>query len=698
MRKLWAGLVSVLLCGAVLAGSASAQQYTAIGDSLTRGTNATDGSDTAPRTGFVDAVDDVSNSVERFLDANRGAHNLTNLGVRGARVADVESGQLTPAINSNPDVVTLTVGANDVIAVAIQALIAQGLGQTPAQIEAGIVAPAIAQFSTDYNDILSGLRKAASNPFIVVANIPDLSILPAADDNPATSTPGDGYAPDAGRKAQLRALVQRFNAEIATRAGQNSVPVVDLFSATASEVANNTAGDGFHPNTSGYMAIAARFTAFLGTNAPVAVNDAAATDEDITVDINVLANDSDADGDTLRVARVAVTSATRGTVTINADGTLRYTPEANFNGQSTFSYTISDGTLEATATVTVGVRAINDAPIASDNAYSVSGRTFSIAAPGVLGNDSDVDGDVLRATIVAQPAFGTLQLNANGAFTYAPNVGFAGRDTFTYRASDGTLSSQATVTLQVSDNAAPIVTRITPGSGAILQGLKTVTGEARDESTSVVRVDYQIVRGRDSTYWTGSTWSATPQTLTATIEKRDGLSVTWTFEFPPASQVTDGKYAVVVLPVDGAGNRGYRISNFAIDANALSVSWTFPANTLNADPNDDAPVVRALPFLSGRAIDNAGGSGVRRVDVFFKRSSDGRYWSGRNWSRTPVALPMRIEGNTWSIDGRTLPLPSGANLRQDTYFLTAIAYDGADNRATDTITVRVSSAAPTQPL
>lgn len=66
----------------------------------------------------------------------------------------------------------------------------------------------------------------------------------------------------------------------------------------------------------------------------------------------------------------------------------------------------------------------------------------------------------------------------------------------------------------------------------------------------------------------------------------------------------DGKYSFVV-PVDEAGNRGYGICTLAIDTNALNVSWTFPANTLNADP-DDAPVVRALPKLTGRALDSAG--------------------------------------------------------------------------------------------
>ena len=72
---------------------------------------------------------------------------------------------------------------------------------------------------------------------------------------------------------------------------------------------------------------------------------------------------------------------------------------------------------------------------------------LQVAAPGVLGNDSDPDGNTLLAQIVSQPAHGTLTLNADGSFTYTPTAGFSGGDTFTYAAWDGTtVSTPATVT------------------------------------------------------------------------------------------------------------------------------------------------------------------------------------------------------------------------------------------------------------
>lgn len=73
-----------------------------------------------------------------------------------------------------------------------------------------------------------------------------------------------------------------------------------------------------------------------------------------------------------------------------------------------------------------------------------------MGAPGVLGNDSDPDGNQLSAVLGSGPSYGTIDLNANGSFTYTPAHNFTGTDSFTYRASDGTLtSSLTTVTITV---------------------------------------------------------------------------------------------------------------------------------------------------------------------------------------------------------------------------------------------------------
>jgi large repetitive protein len=187
--------------------------------------------------------------------------------------------------------------------------------------------------------------------------------------------------------------------------------------------------------------------------APIAVNDSAVTAEDFPVTIAVLANDSDPDGDTLSITTA---SAANGSVTINADGTISYTPNANFNGNDTITYTISDGNGgTSTAAVTVTVNAGNDAPIArSDNATTAEDTPVIVPA---LANDSDIDGDPLTVTSATAPN-GTVVINADGTITYSPNANFNGTDTVTYTISDGNGgTSTATVTVIVAPRNDPPV-------------------------------------------------------------------------------------------------------------------------------------------------------------------------------------------------------------------------------------------------
>src|SRR5262249_26066628 len=133
---------------------------------------------------------------------------------------------------------------------------------------------------------------------------------------------------------------------------------------------------------------------------PTAGADSATTDEDVAVTVAVLANDTDVDGDALAVS--SFTQGGHGSVTANAGGTLMYMPAADYYGIDAFTYTISDGHGGTdTATVTVTVRPVNDAPVAANDSYTVAaGATLQVAAPGVLGNDTDVDGDALSAALV----------------------------------------------------------------------------------------------------------------------------------------------------------------------------------------------------------------------------------------------------------------------------------------------------------
>jgi VCBS repeat-containing protein len=101
---------------------------------------------------------------------------------------------------------------------------------------------------------------------------------------------------------------------------------------------------------------------------------------------------------------------------------------------------------------------VNDAPTGNGDSYSTNEETtLNVAAPGVLGNDSDVEGSTLTAALASGPSHGSLTLNANGSFDYTPDTNYAGPDSFTYRANDGSANSTATtVNLTVNNvNDAP---------------------------------------------------------------------------------------------------------------------------------------------------------------------------------------------------------------------------------------------------
>lgn len=196
-------------------------------------------------------------------------------------------------------------------------------------------------------------------------------------------------------------------------------------------------------------------------DAPVSVDDVYSVAEDSLLTVSapgVLSNDSDLDS--VGLVPMLVSGPVHGTLDFHADGSFLYTPDANYNGPDGFSYSVSDGELNSSlAAVIINVTSVNDAPVAVGNAYSTNEDTsLSVTAPGVLGNDSDVDGTALQAIRVTLPAHGTLTLSANGSFVYTPAANFNGVDTFTYRASDGVLTSNIeTVTISVTAvNDAPV--------------------------------------------------------------------------------------------------------------------------------------------------------------------------------------------------------------------------------------------------
>ena len=192
-------------------------------------------------------------------------------------------------------------------------------------------------------------------------------------------------------------------------------------------------------------------------DAPVANDDTASVAEDSSNNqIDVLANDTDPDGDSLTVQSA---SASTGTATPNGPGTaVVYTPPANFTGQATINYTISDGNGGTdSATVTVTVTNENDAPVANDDTASVA-EDSSNNQIDVLANDTDPDGDSLTVQS-ASASTGTATPNGPGtAVVYTPPANFTGQATINYTISDGNGGTDsATVTVTVTnENDAPV--------------------------------------------------------------------------------------------------------------------------------------------------------------------------------------------------------------------------------------------------
>jgi VCBS repeat-containing protein len=314
------------------------------------------------------------------------------------------------------------------------------------------------------------------------------------------------------------------------------------------------ASDGTAESSSATVAI----TVSAVNDAPTAADDAYSTGEDtaLTVDApGVLANDNDLDGDGLHT--VVESAPSHGTLTLDADGSFVYTPAADFNGSDSFTYRASDGTLTSSlATVALTVTAVNDAPTAAANAYSTAEDTaLTVGAPGVLGNDSDADGDTLSAELGSGPSHGTLALNADGSFVYTPAANFNGSDSFTYRASDGTLASNlATVTLTVSAiNDAPTVTVAAGGTCGSNDHSGTVNLAVADVESQAAGLTLSIASSNSVLVPSGNVvFGSNPAARTMTVNAVDGRSGTATLTVT----VSDGQKSGTVdvrVTVGGSG-------------------------------------------------------------------------------------------------------------------------------------------------
>jgi VCBS repeat-containing protein len=415
--------------------------------------------------------------------------------------------------------------------------------------------------------------------------------------------------------------------------------------------------------------VAVTITVTPVNDAPIATADEFVTDEDTPLAIaapGILANDTDADGDLLTPTIVAGPAS--GTLVVNSDGSFNYAPNADFNGTDSFTYSVNDGTTDsAVVTVGIAVNAVNDAPVTGDDEFVTDEDTpLVIAAPGVLTNDSDVDGDPLTAAVVTEPANGVIALNADGSFTYTPNANYNGIDSFTYAASDGTTTTEATAYITV--NSVPDVPEpradafntgedlpltVLPGNGVLANDTNTEgtlsaeLGSGPSHGTLVLNADGSFNYTPDANYFgpDGFTYVAnngaesSPETTVSILVQ----------SINDAPVATDDAYAAtagIALDVSGAT---------AVTANDVDVEGDAIAAALIAGPEH------------GTLVFNADGSFTYTPDEGYTGSDSFQYQLNDGISDSnvaTVAIEVAPAGGNVQLDER----PTSAN---DHYSTTA---------------------------
>jgi Ca2+-binding RTX toxin-like protein len=421
-------------------------------------------------------------------------------------------------------------------------------------------------------------------------------------------------------------------------------------------------------------------------NAPTAMDDVASVLEDQMVQIAVLGNDADADGDPLTV--ISAGSGTNGTTIVNADGTVTYKPDVGFSGMDSFSYTVSDGNGGSdTATVAVTVQpaensAANAAPTAMDDVGSVlEDQMVQIA---VLGNDTDPDGDALAVTSAASGANGTTVVNADGTITYTPNAGFSGTDSFSYTVDDGKGGSDtATVAVTVQPagnptaNTAPVAvsdsyaTTGTTVSGSVLDN----DSDADGNTLTVSAFDATSASG-------GSVTMAADGSFTYTVPSGSTGHLHDSFTYTVSDGHGGSSTAVVDVTVGthtsqpgtsgapGTNSHTPGTAQHAEHAAALNLvqhsaathvavndgSWFDPATWANGQvPDDDARVV------IGQGV-HVTYDGVSNARIFTVRV-DGQLEFAADTDSKMVVDTMFVDGiGTLTIGTEAHPVQAGVNV------------------------------------
>jgi VCBS repeat-containing protein len=323
-------------------------------------------------------------------------------------------------------------------------------------------------------------------------------------------------------------------------------------------------------------------------DAPVGNADIASTPEDVTLAGHVIANDTDGDGDALTligftvggIAHPAGGTATLpgiGTITMTSDGGYTFVPAPNYDGAvPTVTYTLGDGSTTSTATLTLSVTPVNDAPVAADDAVSTPINT-PLAGIAVLSNDTDLDGDRLVVTSagLADPSQGTVTVNPDGTLNFTPATNLSGPVVITYTVSDGQGGGDtATLTVNVGPNTPP-------------DGADTVRTIAEDTPYTVRLADLGFADADAGQALAGVRIDILPAAGTLLL---NGVAVAVGALVSPAA-IAAGE--LVFVPAANANGAPYAAFGFSVQDSAGALDTAPNTLTINVTPVDDLPVAVA---------------------------------------------------------------------------------------------------------
>jgi len=324
-------------------------------------------------------------------------------------------------------------------------------------------------------------------------------------------------------------------------------------------------------------------------DSPVANPDTATINEDSSTTVNVVANDTDTEGDSLTITTV---SADSGSATIVANQ-IQYTPQADYNGTAVVTYTVSDGEAATSATLNITINSVNDAPVASPDTATIL-EDAAATNINVLGNDTDVENDTLSISAVTATS-GTVTSSASDVI-YTPDANFNGQATINYTLTDGTDTANGVLTITVTPvNDAPVAN---PDTATILEDAAATNINVLGNDTDVENDTLSI-----------STVTATSGTVTSsaddviyTPEANFSGQVTINYTLSDGTDTANGVLTITVTPVNDAPVANPDTTTILEDASATSINVL----SNDTDEENDTLSISAVTATSGTVTSSAG--------------------------------------------------------------------------------------------